>query len=253
MDWNLGEYEVVANQLEPAARAVVMSVEAMKDRRVLDLGCGTGNAATLAASRGATVTGVDPAPRLLGLARERAANDSLNIQYVSGRAEELPITDNSFDVVVSVFALIFASDPHIALSELRRVLISGGEVAMSTWLPEGALAVAHSDIIQQAIGGDPGPARFAWHDPVSVTELFAQYSLRTSFREVGLKFVASSARSFVETEWRITPTWVAARQRLEANGRFDEVNSQLIELFESSNEENERFAVTSPFLIITAS
>ena len=64
-DWGIGHYETTAEQLFPAARAVVESAAIRPGERVLDLGCGTGNAALLAADRSGEVTGVDPASRLL--------------------------------------------------------------------------------------------------------------------------------------------------------------------------------------------
>ncbi len=252
MDWDLGRYESVADQLEPAARAVVMAVDEMRGQRLLDIGCGTGNGATLAARRGARVIGIDPAARLLAVARDRAISDQLPIEYRAGRAESLEFDDDSFDVVLSIFALIFASDPHLAASEIRRVLVPGGHLAFCTWLADSPLATARRDIIQQALGGDPGPTAFAWHDPVTVNELMTTHSLEPSFREVGLKFVAPSTRSFVDTEWEINPVWFAARQALVDNDLFDEVDAALMELLDSSNEEVGRFAVTSPFLVVTA-
>jgi ubiquinone/menaquinone biosynthesis C-methylase UbiE len=72
VDWNAGNYERTADELEPVARAVVEQAEPLSGERVLDLACGTGNAALLATSRGARVVGVDSAPRLLSVARERA-------------------------------------------------------------------------------------------------------------------------------------------------------------------------------------
>ncbi|HKN93646.1 MAG TPA: class I SAM-dependent methyltransferase, partial [Thermoleophilaceae bacterium] len=60
-DWGLGTYERTAEQLMPAAQAVVASAAPAAGERVVDVGCGTGNAALIAAERGARVTGVDPA------------------------------------------------------------------------------------------------------------------------------------------------------------------------------------------------
>ena len=63
LDWGVGRYEVTADRLMSAALVVVQCAQLGGGDRVLDLGCGTGNAALLAAERGAQVTGVDPAPR----------------------------------------------------------------------------------------------------------------------------------------------------------------------------------------------
>jgi ubiquinone/menaquinone biosynthesis C-methylase UbiE len=64
--------------------------------RVLDVGCGTGNAALLAAQAGAGVVGVDPAARLLSVARERAEAAGVSADFVPGTAESLPFPDASF-------------------------------------------------------------------------------------------------------------------------------------------------------------
>jgi len=61
LDWSIGNYEHTADQLMPAARLVVDRAAPAPGERVVDVGCGTGNAALLAAARGARVTGVDPA------------------------------------------------------------------------------------------------------------------------------------------------------------------------------------------------
>lgn len=253
MDWDLGEYEAIASQLEPAARSVLNSLESVAGRRLLDIGCGTGNGALLAARHGARVVGIDPAPRLLDVARAHARAEKLSVDFVSGTAEKLPFDDNSFDDVLSIFALIFTPDPHESVNEIRRVLVPGGRVAISTWLPGSAMACARRDIIAPALKAQSVPTLFAWNDPLAVGELFANHGLTASFREVGLKFVAPSARSFVDDEWRTSPIWVDARSRLVELGTWDEVDEQLLAHFEAANEESDRFAVTSPFLVVTAS
>ncbi|MEA2266554.1 MAG: hypothetical protein QOE27_2137, partial [Solirubrobacteraceae bacterium] len=73
MDWSSGRYEQIARQLLPAARLAVDRAAPQPGDRALDLGCGTGNAALLVAESGATVTGVDPSPGLLEVARVLAA------------------------------------------------------------------------------------------------------------------------------------------------------------------------------------
>ena len=97
--------------------AVVRAASLAAGDRVLDLGCGTGNAALLAADQGARVTGVDPASRLLDVARYRAADDGKQIEFVVGDAASLPVEDASVDVVVSVFAVIFT--PMLVLPRTR--------------------------------------------------------------------------------------------------------------------------------------
>jgi SAM-dependent methyltransferase len=107
-DWGVGHYEHTAAQLLPAARLVVETAAPAGGERVVDIGCGTGNAALLAAQRGATVTGVDPAARLLEVARARAAAERLDATFVVGDAATVPVGDSEADVVLSVFGVIFA-------------------------------------------------------------------------------------------------------------------------------------------------
>jgi len=121
LDWSLGRYERIAEQFLPAARVLVESAAPGPGERVVDVGCGTGNAALLAAALGARVIGVDPASRLLEVAREDAAARGLDAEFAVGDAAELPLDDGSADLVVSVFGVIFAPDAAAAVAELARV------------------------------------------------------------------------------------------------------------------------------------
>src|SRR5689334_10537672 len=105
-DWSAGRYERTAGQLLSAARVVVERAAVAPGERVVDVGCGTGNAALLAAERGARVTGVDPAVRLLGVAREQAAARGLVADFAEGDAAHLPLGDGEAQAVLSVFGVI---------------------------------------------------------------------------------------------------------------------------------------------------
>jgi ubiquinone/menaquinone biosynthesis C-methylase UbiE len=139
VDWDAGRYERTAAELEPVAKAVVDAAQPRANERVLDLACGTGNAALLVAARGARVIGVDTAPRLLEVARERARSLDVEAEFRQGDLLELPVTDGSADVVLSVFGLIFAPDPARALAEVARVAAAGARVLLSAWIPAGPI------------------------------------------------------------------------------------------------------------------
>jgi ubiquinone/menaquinone biosynthesis C-methylase UbiE len=107
--------------------------------RVLDVCCGSGASAIPAAETvGPTgsVVGVDLAGNLLALARSKAEQRGLtNIEFRSGDMTQLPFAEGSFDVVVCVFGIFFVPDMESALRELKRVLRTGGKLAITTWGP----------------------------------------------------------------------------------------------------------------------
>lgn len=167
----------------------------------MDVGCGTGNAALLAARAGARVTGIDPAPRLLEVARARAAIEGQDIEFLSGDAASLPLGDASADAVLSVFAVIFAPDPVAAAAEMARVLGATGRLVLSAWVPGGAISDMNglaADTMRQALGAPAGPPPFAWHELDAVTRLLAPHGFRVAVSEHALAFTASSPRAYLE-------------------------------------------------------
>jgi SAM-dependent methyltransferase len=97
--------------------------------RMLDLACGPGLVAGIAAARGAFVCGVDFSAAML--AEARVGHPS--VEFVEGDAEAVPLPDARFDAVVSNFGLHHVPRPELALAEARRVLRPGGRVAFTFW------------------------------------------------------------------------------------------------------------------------
>jgi len=163
VDWSLGHYEHSAYQLLPAAEVVVERAMPVAGERVVDVGCGTGNAALLAAARGARVTGVDPARRLLEVAREQAAARGLEVMFLPGEAAALPLPEASADVVLSVFGVIFAPNAQAATAELARVTAAGGRIVLSAWIPIGAISETNRlarETVMRALGAPAARRRF---------------------------------------------------------------------------------------------
>ena len=96
--------------------------------RMLDVACGTGIVARTAIKRsgnnGLSVTGLDPNPGMLAVAESNTSGSD----WKEGVAEDLPFEDESFDVVVSQFGLMFFQDRPAALREMKRVLAPGGRL-----------------------------------------------------------------------------------------------------------------------------
>jgi SAM-dependent methyltransferase len=113
----------------PLFAEVLNRLELGRGVRLLDVGCGSGYAARMAARLGADVTGLDITPELLAIARERVPGAT----FVEGGMDTLPFEDGSFDAVVGFNAFQFADDPARAVAESARVVRPGGAVAATTF------------------------------------------------------------------------------------------------------------------------
>jgi SAM-dependent methyltransferase len=138
--WSQGDFAMIANLVVKQSDDLVEALQIVPDERVLDVACGSGNAAICAARRawGNTV-GSDFVPELLERGRERAAADRLEIEFVEADAQDLPFEDASFDVTISVFGAMFAPDQPKTASELLRVTKPGGRIGMANWTPGGGV------------------------------------------------------------------------------------------------------------------
>lgn len=99
--WVAGDYGLVAKSTESGAEEFITRLALKPGTRLLDVACGTGNLAIVAARTGALVTGADIAPNLLTQGRGRAELEGLTVQFDEGDAEQLPYPDAAFDVVVT--------------------------------------------------------------------------------------------------------------------------------------------------------
>lgn len=138
--WSFGDYPDLAKSIEDVSQVAVDEVGAEPGQAFLDVATGSGNAALAAARAGADVNGLDITPELLVVARERAAEEGLDITFVEGNAESLPYEDASFDRVVSIFGAMFAPDQEKTAAELLRVRRPGGVIAVTGGRPTASMA-----------------------------------------------------------------------------------------------------------------
>jgi len=246
-DWSRGEYERTAEQLEAAAEVAVAALAPAEGERVLDVGCGTGNAALAAARAGAEVVGVDPARRLLEVARARAGREGFAAaEFVEGDALALPVEDAAFDAALSVFAVIFAAPPRAAAGELLRAVRPGGRIVVTTWRPEGPIFEA-ALLAREALGlPDEAPM---WGDPEALTGLFAPHPV--DLREERLAFTGPSAHAWLQTQLDHHPVWLEAGDALRERGGWDDLVARSQALLESANEDPAAFRVTGRYLVAT--
>lgn len=137
--WGTGDYRAVAEKVTSIGDVLVSRAAIEPGMEVLDVACGTGNAAIPAAKQGARVTGLDLSPGLIAIARERSTEAGVDVEWLEGDAQSLPFEDDSFDRVISAIGHMFAPDHKRTADELSRVCRPGGRIAVACWTPEGSI------------------------------------------------------------------------------------------------------------------
>jgi len=113
------------HQLTKFRREVVTAASG----RVLEVGVGSGLNFPHYDKQVEIVLGIDPSPRLLAMARQRAAAaEGIHADLLLGSATEIPLADNTVDTVVMTWTLCSIPDPLVALHEMRRVLKPDGRL-----------------------------------------------------------------------------------------------------------------------------
>lgn len=109
------------------------SMPYVRDKRVLDFGCGSGYGTALIASEALTAVGVDISRYAIDYARDRYRRDNLEFRHIRKVEDEnLPFSDGEFDVVISLQVIEHLSDTETYFSEIRRVLKHGGVFILAT-------------------------------------------------------------------------------------------------------------------------
>ena len=168
--WMSGDFGKIAQSYAQGAADFVNRLRFGHGDRVLDVACGTGNLTIPAARTGATVTGMDIAPNLLGQAEGWARAEGLTIRLDEGNAEQMSYADRSFDAVISMFGAMFAPRADATAAELVRVTRSGGRIAMANWTPDGFIGQMFK-IVGKHVPPAPGvPSPLMWGNETIVAE-----------------------------------------------------------------------------------
>jgi SAM-dependent methyltransferase len=232
--WGLGDYPEMAERLVPIAEEVVARAQIDSGQRVLDVACGTGNAAVLAAALGAAVAGIDSEPTLLELARRRASE----VEWRCADAAVLPWPDNAFDRVLSIFGAMYVPDQGAIARELVRVCAPGGRLVLAAWTP-GSFMPAFGGVLAPYLPplpplppGGQSPAR--WGDEDAVAGLLesagatvtaatrATRALRLPDREEAVDFLLRTAGHVA-----------AIRDEMEADGRWEALREDVAQFVEA--------------------
>jgi ubiquinone/menaquinone biosynthesis C-methylase UbiE len=174
--WSSGDYAVVGTTLQIVGEELCEALDLRSGQSVLDVAAGNGNASLAAARRWCNVTATDYVPALLERARERATAERLAISFREADAEALPFRDNSFDVVVSTFGVMFTPDQERAASELVRVTKRGGKIGLANWTPEGFIGQLFKTIGKHLPPAPGARSPALWGTGNKLAELFEPHA-----------------------------------------------------------------------------
>jgi SAM-dependent methyltransferase len=135
--WSSGNYAIVGSTLQIVGEELCEAMDLKAGAKVLDVAAGNGMASLAAGRRWCDVTSTDYVPSLLERGKARAAAEGMTMEFMEADAEKLPFGDNSFDVVLSTFGVMFTPNQDKAASELLRVCRPKGQIGLANWTPDG--------------------------------------------------------------------------------------------------------------------
>ena len=221
--WDAGDYGALSPYIADVGELVVASAGIAPAMRVLDVACGTGNAA------------LDLTPKLLEAGRAKASAEGLDIEWREGDVEDLPFDEGRFDRVLSTFGHMFAPRHQRTADEMARVCRKGGVIVTATWTPEGVAG----DLFKASGSYMPPPPDYAsppilWGREDHVRELFAGVATGFAFERHVNRIEWESIEAFADFFLARFGPLVMARELL--GHRFDELRNQVIEIWTNANE-----------------
>jgi SAM-dependent methyltransferase len=259
--WEKGDFTRIAETMRASGEALVADLGVGAGMKVLDLGCGDGTSAVPEAQLGADVLGVDIAANLVAAGNARAQALGLdNLRFEEGDASDLNgLDDESFDLLVSLFGAMFAPKPFDVASEMVRVTKPGGRIVMGNWIPGDPTLVAQILKISAAYSPPP-PEGFVspmtWGMEDEVTERFGAAGIpvdRIDFQRDTWTFESASMSpsELVSTFRDFYGPTMNAFAAATADGRANELKSELDALFEEQNTSAEGVSIPATFLRVT--
>jgi SAM-dependent methyltransferase len=260
--WEKGDFTRLAATMRDSGDALIESLGVGPGLKVLDLGCGDGTTAVPSAKRGADVLGVDIAANLVAAGNARAAALGLaNLRFEEGDASQLTgLSDNSFDLVVSMFGAMFAPRPYDVAAEMVRVTRPGGRIVMGNWIAGDPTLIAQVLKISASYAPPP-PEGFispvTWGNEAEVIARFAAAAIPGESigfaRETYVFRAAMPTPAFLDIFQNFYGPTMNAFAAAEAAGRTAELRTELDTLFAAQNQASEpgHTAIPATFLKVT--
>lgn len=260
--WEKGDFTRIAESMRESGTELVNKLGIKKGIRVLDLGCGDGTTAIPAARNGADVLGVDIASNLVEAGKQRAKQEGLtNCEFREGDAGDLQgVEDGKFDMTVSIFGAMFASNPEKVAKEMVRVTRPGGKIVMGNWIPGDPTLVAQ--ILKISSAYTPAPPEgfispMLWGLEPHILERFANAGIpadniscsRESFT-FNTHYTPSEFVQIFKTYYGPT---MNAFEAAEKTGKSGELQRELVDLFQNQNQSNMKYrtSISATYLLVT--
>jgi SAM-dependent methyltransferase len=165
----------------PLYKKTIERLVLTEEHLVLDAGCGSGLFTSMAAATGAQLVGIDAAPGLLKVARER----NPDISFLEEDLEAVPFAADSFDVVAGFNSFQYAGNFFNALAEAKRILKPGGKLVIGIWnkpeLSDGTnILKAIGSLLPPPPPGTPGP--FALSEDGKMESILEELNLKAVYK-----------------------------------------------------------------------
>lgn len=262
--WEKGDFTRIAAFMRQSGEELVESIGVNPPAHALDLGCGDGATAVPLARKGADVTGIDIARNLVAAGNRRAAEAGLSrLKFHEGDASNLEgVSNDSFDLTISIFGAMFAPKPFEVAKEMVRVTRPGGRIVMGNWIPGDPAFVSQVLRISSAFTPPPPPPEgfvspMTWGVESHILERFAEAGVskdKVSMSRDTYHFVSAdkTPEDFIGLfRYYYGPT-MNAFEAAEKNGGAEELHGQLLELAKSQNRSSNGGAhIPATFLRVT--
>jgi ubiquinone/menaquinone biosynthesis C-methylase UbiE len=236
--WASGDFGIIGTTLQIVGESLCEAVDLRATDKVLDVAAGNGNCALAAARRWCDVTATDYVPALLEDGRRRAEGDRLAVRFQEADAEALPFDEDTFDVVLWSFGVMFAPDHGRAAGELLRVCRPHGRIGLANWTPRGFIGKLFA-VIGRHAPPPPGlvsPAR--WGAEEHLHQLFGRSAsdVRSTLRHFVFRYRSPQHWVEVFRRWYGPVHKAFASLTAEAQARLEQDLLALIAEFNRSGD-----------------
>jgi ubiquinone/menaquinone biosynthesis C-methylase UbiE len=253
--WATGAWDEVAELTAGAGPKLLDRIGVEPGMDVLDVGTGSGiSVAIPAALRGCSVTGVDLTPELFEHARRRAATAGVEVDWIEGDAEDLPVESDRFDRVLSTFGHICAPRHALAASELVRVCRRDGAIGFTSWTADSSPGRMFR-LVSSYMPPPPDGVEdlVAWGDEKYVRALLEPHDLHVEFARETAPAEFDSLEAAVTFYEQKSGGLLLARSVLEPQGRWDDLHDNLGEVIADANvARGGRIRIEPEYLVTTA-